>query len=159
MGYTHYFPGLTATPAVIEDAKKIINTSSVTICGPLGQGLPVLNEADGIWLNGFELADEDYETFHLRGTSEPEHPDLSAFCKTAHKPYDAVVTAILISAAVRSLEDAQGQVRSDGQWSNWAAGVEMYEQAVRPLTMDEKIALELDVERMRPELRAASSVR
>ena len=73
MGYTHYFPGLTATPAVLADARKIIGASPVTVCGPLGQGLPILDEADGIWLNGFELADEDFETFHLRGTDEPEH--------------------------------------------------------------------------------------
>lgn len=154
MGYTHYFPGLTATPAVIADARTIIDASLVTICGPLGQGLPILDEADGILLNGFEAADEDYETFHLRGTVEPEYPELSAFCKTAHKPYDVVVTAILISAAVHSLEDSQGQVRSDGRWDNWAAGVELFEQAVRPMTVDERIALELDVEAMRPVQRA-----
>jgi hypothetical protein len=150
MGYTHYFAGLTATAAVIADARKIIEASPVTICGPLGQGLPVLDEADGIWLNGFEAADEDYETFHLRGTDEPEHPGLSAFCKTDHRPYDVVVTAILIAATVRSLNESQGQFRSDGNWSNWAAGVDLYEQAVRQLTVDEKIALELDVESMRP---------
>jgi hypothetical protein len=164
MGYTHYFHGLTATPAVIADARKIIDASRATVCGPLGQGLPVLGEADGIWLNGFEAADEDFETFHLRGTDEPEHPDLSAFCKTAHKPYDVVVTAILISAAVRSMEDSQvddiqGSVRSDGKWDNWVAGVELFEQAVRPLTMDEKIALELDVENMRALQRETPGVR
>lgn len=70
-----------------------------------------------------------------------------------------VVTAILISAAVHSLEGSQWQVRSDGRWDNWAAGVELFEQAVRPLTVDEKIALELDVERMRPAVRAASGAR
>lgn len=151
MGYTHYFRGLTATAAVIADARKIINASPVTTCGPLGQGLPILDEAEGIWLNGFEAAGEDYETFHLRGTDEPEYPALSAFCKTAHQPYDVVVTAILIAAAVRSLNEAQGQFRSDGNWDNWAAGVELFEQAVRPLTLDEKIALELDVQSMTPE--------
>lgn len=148
MGYTHYFRGLTATPAVIADARKIIDASPVTICGPSGQGLPTLDEAEGIWLNGFEAAGEDYETFHLRGTDEPEYPDVSAFCKTAHQPYDTVVTAILIAAAVRSINDAQGLFRSDGAWDNWAAGMDLFEQAVRPLTGDEKIALELDVENM-----------
>lgn len=111
-----------AVSVVISDARKIIEAAPVTVCGPLGQGLPTLDEADGIWLNGFEAADEDYETFHLRGTDEPEHPELSWFCKTAHKPYDVVV--ILIAATVRSLQDAQGQFRSDGNWSNWATGGE-----------------------------------
>lgn len=150
MGSTHYFEGLTATSAVISDAKKIIDATTVTICGPGGQGLPWMDEKEGIWLNGFEAADEDYETFFLRGTDEPEHPELRAFCKTEHRPYDVVVTAILISAAAH----AGGDVRSDGQWSNWSAGVALFEKAVRPLTADEKLALELDVEAMRPTAKA-----
>lgn len=40
MGYTHYFPGLTATTEVIADAKLIIDASSVTICGPATRGTP-----------------------------------------------------------------------------------------------------------------------
>ncbi|MBG0738968.1 hypothetical protein IV500_05965 [Paeniglutamicibacter antarcticus] len=67
MGYTHYFPGLTATAEVLADARKIIATSSVTICGPDGHGLPILNETEGIRLNGFEAAGEAYETFPCAG--------------------------------------------------------------------------------------------
>lgn len=151
MGYTHYFPDLTATAEVIADAKLIIAASGVTICGPSGQGLPIMNEVQGIRLNGFEAAGEDYETFHLRGTEDPKYPGMSVFCKTEHRPYDVVVTAILISAAVRALQSTAGAVKSDGRWDNWAAGVELFEKAVRPLTGEEKLALELDVERMRPE--------
>lgn len=150
MGYTHYFPALKATADVIADARKIITASSVTICGPDGQGLPILNEAEGIRLNGFEAAGEAYETFHLGGTDEPPYPDMWTFCKTENRPYDVVVTAILIAAAVRTLDATSGSVRSDGDWDNWAAGVALFEAAVRPLTGDEKIALELDVESMRP---------
>jgi hypothetical protein len=76
MGYTHYFPGLTASPEVIADARKIIDASSVTICGPKGQGLPILNDAEGIRLNGLEAAGEDHETFRLQGTTEPSYPDM-----------------------------------------------------------------------------------
>lgn len=150
MGYTHYFPGLRATAYVIADARKIIDASSVTICGPDGQGQPILNEAEGIRLNGFEAAGEAHETFRLRGTQDPKYPGMTDFCKTEEKPYDEVVTAILIAAAVRSLATSTGTVRSDGRWDNWAAGVELFEKAVRPLTEDEKIALGLDVEAMRP---------
>lgn len=150
MGYTHYYPGLTAAPDVIADARKIIDASSVTICGPSGQGLPILNEVEGIRLNGFEAAGEAYETFRLGGTDEPAYPGIGTFCKTEGKPYDVVVTAILIAAAVRALGSTAGSVRSDGDWDNWAAGVALFEKAVRPLTGDEKIALELDVEHMRP---------
>ncbi|MFE4836322.1 hypothetical protein ACFRAU_16780 [Arthrobacter sp. NPDC056691] len=74
MGYAHYFPGLTATADVIADARKIIEASTVTICGPAGQGPPILNEKDGIRLNGFKAAGEAYETFHLRGIKAPPTP-------------------------------------------------------------------------------------
>ena len=150
MGYTHYFPGLTATADVIADAGKIIASSSVTICGPDGQGLPILNEAEGIRLNGFEAAGETYETFHLGGTNEPAYPDMWTFCKTENRPYDEVVTAILIAAAVRAMDVSAGTIKSDGRWDNWTAGVALFEKAVRSLTEDERIALELDVESMRP---------
>lgn len=146
MGYTHYSPGLTATADVIADARKIIHSAPVTICGPKGQGLPILDDAERIRLNGFQAADEAYETFHLRGTDEPPYPGMGTFCTTDGRPYDVVVTAILIAAAAR----AGGSVRSDGRWDNWAAGVALFEKDVRLLTEDEKIALELDVERMRP---------
>lgn len=72
------------------------------------------------------------------------------FCKTENRPYDVVVTAILIAAAVRSLDSATVTVQSDGRWDNWAAGMDLFEKAVRPLTEDKMIALELDVEAMRP---------
>jgi hypothetical protein len=150
MGYTHYFPGLAATADVITDAVKIIEASSETICGPAGQGQPILNEEDGIRLNGFKAAGEAYETFHLRGTTTPAYPEMGTFCTTENRPYDVVVTAILVAAAVRSLASATGTIQSDGRWDNWAAGVNLFEKALRPLTEDEKIALELEVEAMRP---------
>lgn len=56
MSYTHYFPGLRATADVIADARKILAASATTVCGSNGQGLPVIDEADGIRLNGFEAA-------------------------------------------------------------------------------------------------------
>lgn len=149
MGYTHYFEGLTATPGVLEDARRIIAATTVTVCGPQGQGLPILNEEEGIRLNGFGAAGEAYETFRLRGTAEPEYPATARFCKTENRPYDEVVTAILIAAAVRVI-GVDPRLRSDGEWDNWSAGVALYEKAVRPLTDDEKIALELDVEGIRP---------
>jgi hypothetical protein len=151
MGYTHYFPGLRATAEVLADADQIISASDVTICGPNGQGLPVLNETRGIRLNGFKAAGESHETFHLRGTDPPRYPAMNDFCKTENQPYDQVVTAILIAAAVRTFDSRTGVVKSDGRWDNWAAGMQLYERAVRLLTDQEKLALELDLERMRPD--------
>lgn len=116
MGHTRYFPDLRGSGAVIADARKIIETSTVTICGPDGQGLPIMNEAEGIRLNGFEAVGEAYETFHLRGTQEPKYPGMKEFCKTEERPCDEVVTAILTAAAVRSRDTSTGTVRSDGRW-------------------------------------------
>lgn len=76
---------------------------------------------------------------------------MGGFCKTGHQPYDSVVTAILIAAAVRAIDARTGTVASDGRWDDWGAGLALFERAVRPLTGDEKLPLELDVERMRPE--------
>ncbi len=152
MGYTHYFPGLRATAGVIVDAGMIVAASAVTICGPKGQGLPIMSEAEGIRLNGFEAAGEAYETFHLRVSGTPKFPGLTEFCTTGNRPYDEVVTAILIAATVRALESRTGVFKTDGLWDDWAAGLRLFERAVRALTEDEKLALELDVARMRPEL-------
>lgn len=150
MGYTHYFAGLRATAAVIADTERIIAASAVTICGPNGQGLPVLSKVEGIRLNGFRAAGEAYETFHLRGAEKPKYPGMGESCKTENQPYDEVVTAVLIAAALRALETNTGVVCSDGLWDDWAAGLHLFERAVRALTDDEKLALELDLERLRP---------
>lgn len=151
MGYTHYFRGLRATAEVIADAGRLIAASAVTICGPNGQGIPSLTEEQGIRLNGDKAVGESYETFHLRGTDMPRYPSMTDFCKTEKQPYDEVVTAILIAAAVREFESRTGVVKSDGRWDNWTAGLQLYEQAIRALSEEEKLALELDVERMRPD--------
>ena len=147
MGYTHYYRGLTATLVLVAEARKIIEASDVTICGPRGEGLPVINETNGIRLNGFAAAGEAYETFSLRSTTGPVRPYRAWFCTTDRKPYDVVVTAILTAAAIHN----PGTLRSDGHWNNWTTGIALYETAVKPLTPDQKIALELDIEAMRPE--------
>lgn len=149
MGYTHYFSGLTSTPEVLADATAIIDTAPVLICGPQGQGLPVLDETQGILLNGSAAAGESYETFCLPSGCGKNQPSARWFCTTANKPYDIVVTAILVAAALR----CPGSLRSDGGLENWTAGIALFEKAVGPLTEDGKISLELDIEGMRPENR------
>lgn len=147
MGYTHYYRGLTATPTVVADAKKILDASGVTICGPHGEGLPILSQTDGIRLNGFAATGEAYATFSLPGTPGHGHRSPAWFCTTDRKPYDIVVTAILTAAAIHN----PGLLRSDGHWHNWTPGITLYETAVQRLTPDQKLVLELDIEDMRPE--------
>lgn len=141
MGYTHYhirdnrnkgsayFYGKLAldAKAIIAEAQK----RGITICGGNGEGEPEFTEGY-FSLNGNAEANKDYETFMWEAL--PEQPEWQAkqdgndifdFCKTQHRPYDAVVTAILIRAKV--IYGDLVTVRSDGSWSEWQAGREIYE--------------------------------
>jgi hypothetical protein len=82
---------------------------------------------NGIGSNG-------HETFHLPKTMEPGHPSTgkkyrSNFCKTARKPYDAVVCAILLS--MHKHAPGAWDIASDGDLHDeeWLAGVELFRQA------------------------------
>lgn len=50
-----------------------------------------------------------------------------AFCKTARKPYDLIVTALL--AYLDSIHPEKFEVSSDGRTENWTAGVELARKA------------------------------
>lgn len=118
MGYTHYweYDGDAETFAKTAlDAKAIVAASPV----PLAHGTdpklgPEVSEGR-IWLNGAD--DDDYETFGITAG----HATTFDFCKTANKPYDIVVVAILIRFAQHG--GTHVKVRSDGEWdSDWKAG-------------------------------------
>ena len=113
MGYTHYFSGLQCNEELADFAKAAVALSDVQICGPTGTGTAVICE-DSIQLNGFAERDEDYESFILPGFSD------NGFCKTARRPYDKVVTAILI-AAIAFKTPGWDQICSDGNEVDWVA--------------------------------------
>ena len=127
MGYTHYW---TITPhvpepnelaGVAEDAAKIIAASEIAIRGGHGSGEPDISPT-GIHFNGDDTLDESYESFDLT-------VDLSGFnfCKTAQRPYDVVVTAVLLAA-----KDRLGSLialSSDGDPVDWAAGLNLARRA------------------------------
>jgi hypothetical protein len=110
MGYTHYWRINEPIPAVVfKDAQKIIAKATelgIVVCGADGTGLPTIDES-GLKLNGDRSQGLSHETFEL---SEPTSFD---FCKTAEKPYDTVVGAILISLK-KHLPSAD--ITSDGGW-------------------------------------------
>lgn len=114
MGYTHYWEGMAeATPELLGQINAVIEKSGVKIAGGFGEGEPEVNEGR-VWINGSVELDEDYETFLL------DFYDASwTFCKTAYRPYDAVVVAILILTA-----DANPGFSwsSDGNAADHAAG-------------------------------------
>jgi hypothetical protein len=99
----------TAGPYHDED---IIAAGGIELAGPMGSGQPVVNN-DMIALNG-KGPDLDHESFVLTRVREiPDWRDEHfEFCKTARKPYDAVVVSIL-SAAAKIARDAI-DVSSDG---------------------------------------------
>lgn len=133
MGYTHYFSGLQCTEELADFARTAIALSDVAICGPSGSGTAVICK-DHILLNGSAERDEDYESFVLPGYC------YNSFCKTARRPYDKVVTAILIDAIVIKAP-GWDQICSDGEEVDWAAGGGV---ALFMRTAKEHYGLELD---------------
>jgi len=146
MGYTHYAcrPVKNAGSAYFYgklalDAKKLCdyaNANGIRIRNGEGLGEPEFTEfsfsingdAEGFSEDGRDLA---HETFHWAGIpTHPKHredePEFFSFCKTAYKPYDAVVTAILIRA--KHIYGSCVSISSDGNWQDWQAGRELYER-------------------------------
>lgn len=124
MGYTHYFRNVRVTPELADLAKAIIDLSDITICGGAGYGTPEISD-DIIYLNGDAEKGEDYETFSLNDNADN---DLFPFCKTAHRPYDKVVTAIL-TAAIYLKVPGYNTISSDGNISDWKDGISLFKKA------------------------------
>jgi len=114
MGYTHYWeqskPFTEKQWTRIMDGAKYVIEAAGNDRIKLADGLansgskPEVSK-DKIWLNGAE--DDDYETFCL----EREGSGFS-FCKTAYRPYDAVVVSIL--ALARAVAPGAISLDSDG---------------------------------------------
>lgn len=130
MGYTHYWKGLKAN-GLEENAKKIVKVAmedGIKLGDGCGVNEPIIKEGF-IDLNGWEDYGEDHETFRLSDNTSFD------FCKTARKPYDTVVVAILIDAIVNNLK--YDDISSDGNYSDWQDGIELYKKAVRDLNEDD----------------------
>lgn len=150
MGYTHYWQQKRDfTPGEMlqigEGVKAIIAAAvgktqdfmycrdpdhPLVICGGDGKGEPKIDETT-VWFNG-QGPDLDHETFVFNATRELPYPSAgadrlgSAFCKTARKPYDVVVTAVLTFLHA----DWGFDVSSDGDVPEWEAGVKLAEEAI-----------------------------
>ena len=139
MGYTHYNyrPRKNAGSAYMYgklalDAKAICEHAQ-TIGIKLGDWSgengtqPQFTEGE-FSLNGID--DMSHETFTWKALPtqvewRKNEPEIFDFCKTAMKPYDAVVTAILIRAKV--IYGSCVRISSDGDWHEWQAGRDLYE--------------------------------
>lgn len=123
MGYTHYF-NLRVTSELAELTRAIIGLSDVTICGGAGAGEPEISD-NVIYLNGDASKKEDFDTFSLNNNAED---DLFPFCKTGHRPYDEVVTAIL-TAAIYLKVSGYNTISSDGNIHDWKDGISLFKKA------------------------------
>lgn len=139
MGYTHYNyrPRKNAGSAYMYgklalDAKAICE-HAYTIGIKLGDWSgengtsPQFTEGE-FSLNGID--DMSHETFTWKAMPtqvewRKDEPEIFDFCKTAQKPYDAVVTAILIRA--KEIYGSCVSISSDGDWSEWKDGRDLYE--------------------------------
>jgi hypothetical protein len=133
MGYTHYFYHKRAFTdaewkAICDETHRIVTAATAAglqLAWANGDGLPEIDgeplPSDGdvgriISLNG--QAPLDHEPLNLTQKPDPqlrEHEPGEgrfAFCKTARKPYDAVVVSIL--AAIRETAPDAMTIRSDG---------------------------------------------
>ncbi len=118
MGYTHYWTLENAIEQsdwnkFLEGARQIIGTAT-------DAGIPLQDDSAGaaIFING--VGANAHESFVI--TSEDVGFN---FCKTAEKPYDTVVTAILIH--LKQSLGSKVVVTSDGDWSDWQGGRLLYE--------------------------------
>lgn len=149
MGYTHYFPHKRSfTPdewqAVTTAARQIIAASQVPLAFEYNDPISAPQiDADYIRFNG--IGDDGHETFaiyrdlgHLAASwsfytdQMRERGYVFVFCKTAHKPYDVVVTAIL--SAINKLAPGALDIGSDGGPHEWGPGVALARRAL--LTQD-----------------------
>ena len=138
MGYTHY---VTVSKPIVEAAtwKKIIDDVRVIVSKspvPLAREYDTITEKpqiDGARIAFNGIGDDGHETFWISRVNDgkPRYDGdnpLWSFCKTAHKPYDVTVTAIL--AYLDSVWPNLYSVRSDGEPKEWQAGIDLAKAAL-----------------------------
>lgn len=146
MGYTHYWHRKNGRAAreswahFEEAAAKVLADPEVVplVCREYdAPGTPAELTADLLRFNG--KGGDGHETCFIERTRirrayEPTGEPLFDFCKTARKPYDAAVCAVLLCAA----KHLPGfDLSSDGTWDEWKPGRDLYlratgEEPVRP---------------------------
>lgn len=122
MGYTHYWNDTKSiTPELLDAARKILAKAQergIPLAFEYGHPTdPPVANSEGIRFNG--IGDEGHETFHFQ-------PGVDfAFCKTACKPYDVAVVAMLATISHLGL----AEVSSDGNADDWQDGVRLAREA------------------------------
>ena len=156
MGYTHYWYHDHTDPAwpevygrTLMDAKRIIEAARCPIVGwdhepgtqpELSEGRLAFNGQGGDGHESFVLeaqpnwakatGDEVTLITRMEAKRFAETGTNFTFCKTARKPYDDVVTAVLLRLAHHAADptiptNCKVEVSSDGVWSEWIRGREL----------------------------------
>ena len=104
--------------------KKFRTNQKLEISGWNGEGDPIFNE-DEVKFNGRgALAHETFKLSRILLTTETYSFDKDGyyfdFCKTARKPYDIFVTAVLLLAKKHFNKNIK--ISSDGDWDDWEEG-------------------------------------
>lgn len=153
MGYTHYFTQRrsftkaewTQVCTDIGDIlKEIQHNQGIALANRMGEpGTSPEITPDRIYFNG--LGDDGHETMCVyRQRRKPEYEGDRAgwsFCKTAEKPYDAAVTAVLcyLTTCTRKSAPVTGEpiigsevytATSDGDGNAFVAGLDMARKAI-----------------------------
>lgn len=146
MGYTHYWSFNKPKGSKIKDLDKqykraLRDCARIALFWNASQSLHGHNSArlsgytahsnigqyGGLKLNG--KGEQAHEDFSMREHFKDALKDNRGFCKTARKPYDAVIVACLIVLKAR-LGNAI-ELGTDGNAYDWQEGVRLAELALR----------------------------
>jgi len=123
MGYTHYWrPTRDLTEDEWDNIRQVAKTILKDNHGVILDNEPTDSQNlsityDSVLCNG--IGDDGHETFYLTRKMRNDFE----FCKTAQKPYDKYIVAMLI--AVTQITDSI-TVSSDGDQSDWLEGLQLY---------------------------------
>lgn len=152
MGYTHYFEyapeAITPMQAMIlcQDARQVIDNCGIPITGWDSRGSvdPEFNPEGRLAFNG--VGQDGCKTFLLEFSAPTaavstggydeyiyeqfllNNRRMWSFCKTRQRPYDAIVTAVLLRAM--DILGSNIVINSDGSWTqDWLPGRHLYSTA------------------------------
>ena len=123
MGYTHYWrPTRDLTEDEWDNIRQVAKTILKDNHGVILDNEPTDSQNlsityDSVLCNG--IGDDGHETFYLTRKMRNDFE----FCKTAQKPYDKYIVAMLI--AVTQITDSI-TVSSDGDQEDWLEGLQLY---------------------------------
>lgn len=103
---------------MIDEVTRLMDESGVPLASMDGTDSPEFRSAS-FSFNG--VGEDMYESFVFKN-----EPTEFTFCKTARKPYDAVVCAVLI--LVKKWFNGDIEISSDGKWEEWQEGRDMFQR-------------------------------